>query len=271
MDDRLRAAAQRGLESLENLIADTTDPGVEALGARHELARALGAAGPTALRRRPRVDDVETDEQRNDHAAGNHEYCGVRCENEFPSAMLRNGILARAIPGSATMLDELLRRAARAPLSDVWLVWREDEAPFYGHFAGEDDARQATIDCWQEDEPACPDYSWRPDGPRLELIVGGEHSGVYASRYRVYGAPAAPADRRLADGAQPTTTEAGDRYRPCARTAEHPEAYCRDITGDHLLLPAKPREPHPTEADLANTLHVLHELQTPAATKESTR
>lgn len=40
---RLRSAAQRALESLENLIADTTDPGVEALGARYELATALSA------------------------------------------------------------------------------------------------------------------------------------------------------------------------------------------------------------------------------------
>ncbi|MDP5310444.1 hypothetical protein [Streptomyces poriferorum] len=39
--DRVRAAAQRALQSLDDLIADTTDPGVEALGARHELATAL--------------------------------------------------------------------------------------------------------------------------------------------------------------------------------------------------------------------------------------
>ncbi|MFD7861835.1 hypothetical protein [Streptomyces sp. NPDC059783] len=40
-DDRLRAAAQRALESLNDLIAATTDPGVEALGARYELGQAL--------------------------------------------------------------------------------------------------------------------------------------------------------------------------------------------------------------------------------------
>ena len=27
-------------------------------------------------------------------------------------------------------------------------------------------------------------------------------------------------------------------YRPCARPAGHPEAYCKDATGDHLFLPA---------------------------------
>lgn len=75
-----------------------------------------------------------------------------------------------------------------APLPEVWVVWREDESP-YGYFATEDAAKRATIDCWEEDEPVCPDYSWRRDGPRWELVVGGEHEGVYASRHRVYGAP----------------------------------------------------------------------------------
>lgn len=27
-------------------------------------------------------------------------------------------------------------------------------------------------------------------------------------------------------------------YKPCARPAGHPEAYCKDATGDHLFLPA---------------------------------
>lgn len=62
--------------------------------------------------------EPETDEERADrleieseHAAGIHTHCGVTCEEEFPSIMLRNTILVRAIPGSATMLDELIRRA----------------------------------------------------------------------------------------------------------------------------------------------------------------
>lgn len=51
-DDRLRAAAQRALESLTDLIANTTDPGVEALGARYELGQALLNTSPTNLRDR---------------------------------------------------------------------------------------------------------------------------------------------------------------------------------------------------------------------------
>ncbi|MBT2508849.1 hypothetical protein J7I98_23770 [Streptomyces sp. ISL-98] len=68
----------------------------------------------------PSATEAESDEQRADrleternHAAGGHQYCGVSCEVEFPSEMLRNGILARAVPGSAGMLDELVRRAAQ--------------------------------------------------------------------------------------------------------------------------------------------------------------
>jgi hypothetical protein len=47
---RLRAAAQRALESLDDLIANTTDPGVEALGARCELARELSNTSPEMAR-----------------------------------------------------------------------------------------------------------------------------------------------------------------------------------------------------------------------------
>ncbi|MFD5875666.1 hypothetical protein [Streptomyces sp. NPDC060322] len=98
--------------------------------------------------------------------------------------------VARQVLGTTTEQPET---EAPAVLPEVWTVWREDE-PVYAHYVTEEDAKQGTIDCWQEGEPSCPDYSWRKDGPRLELVVGGEHGGVYASRHRVYGAPpAAPA------------------------------------------------------------------------------
>jgi hypothetical protein len=72
----------------------------------------------------PAVDqaELESDEERADreeteraHASGDHQYCGPTCEVEFPSDMLRNTILYQALPGSAGMLDELLRRAAVLP------------------------------------------------------------------------------------------------------------------------------------------------------------
>lgn len=92
----------------------------------------------------------------------------------------------------------------------IWVVWREDE-PAYGYFATEGIAKQATIDCWEEDEPVCPDYSWRPDGPGWELLVGGERAEVYISRHLVYGglpAPAVPSSRAAA------LTEAADALLP---------------------------------------------------------
>lgn len=62
---------------------------------------------------------AETDEQRadreeteHDHAQGDHTHCGPTCEVEYPTEQLRNFILAKGYPGTAGMLDELLRRAA---------------------------------------------------------------------------------------------------------------------------------------------------------------
>ncbi|MFD5058231.1 hypothetical protein [Streptomyces sp. NPDC058394] len=82
-------------------------------------AEVLATASTAPVEQPAPAEEPETDEQRADrletersHAAGDHQYCGVTCEAEFPSVMLRNGILARAIPGSARMLDELLRRTA---------------------------------------------------------------------------------------------------------------------------------------------------------------
>lgn len=58
MTDRLRDAAQRALESLNALIADTLDPGVEALGARHELGQALLNTAPAVAPTAPPAADL---------------------------------------------------------------------------------------------------------------------------------------------------------------------------------------------------------------------
>ncbi|MEU9947068.1 hypothetical protein [Streptomyces sp. NPDC047939] len=46
-----------------------------------------------------------------------------------------------------------------------------------------------------------------------------------------------------------TVGRSGIYYRPCARPAGHPEAYCRDDTGDHLFLAAADQPDTETEAD----------------------
>lgn len=53
------------------------------------------------------------------HAEGEHAFCGPTCEVEFPSEQLRNFILAKGYPGTAGMLDELLRRAAAGKPADA--------------------------------------------------------------------------------------------------------------------------------------------------------
>ncbi|MCX5528986.1 hypothetical protein OG785_45330 [Streptomyces sp. NBC_00006] len=74
-------------------------------------------------------------------------------------------------------------------LSEVWTVWCEDEST-WGHFATEDAGKTGTIDYYQEQEERCPDYGWQQDGARLELLAGGEPTGIYLSRHPVYGKPA---------------------------------------------------------------------------------
>lgn len=83
----------------------------------------------------PAAEPGETDEERadreateRDHARGDHTYCGVTCEAMFPSDMLRNTILYRAIPGSQTMLAELERRAAAEAAPDTDLPARLEAA-----------------------------------------------------------------------------------------------------------------------------------------------
>lgn len=108
-------------------------------------------------------------------------YCAL-CTNDVD--LLADAVLA-VLP---TPADE-----APPLLAEVWTVWREDE-PVWGHFATEDTGKTGTIDYYEEQEERCPDYGWRQDGPRLELLAGGETTGIYLSRHPVYGKPA-PADR----------------------------------------------------------------------------
>lgn len=123
---------------------------------------------------------------------------------------------AEALRARVTELEAELARAKRPSYSNrhVWTVWREDQ-PIHAHYATEDDARQGSIGCWEEDESRCPDYSWKPDGARLELVVGGEAAGVYISRADVHGTLAEP-EKELAEarvelanyvGAEPTIAE----------------------------------------------------------------
>jgi hypothetical protein len=78
-----------------------------------------------------------THEEEQAHAEGEHEYCGITCETQMPSAPMYNAIVAHGIPGTGGMLDELLRRAAagllptaeeRQPAPDV-VAFRNPDQP----------------------------------------------------------------------------------------------------------------------------------------------
>ncbi|WP_327335907.1 hypothetical protein OG384_04535 [Streptomyces sp. NBC_01324] len=169
-------------------MSDTT-PSRPAMTMR-EIRDRLGHARPDTTPTTPAVWS-EGDPLMEAMAAAVYEQCASHPEQPLTVDDPRTiaavaATVARLVLGTTDQQPE----TAPAPLSEVWTVWHEDES-VWAHFATVDAARQGTIDCWQEDEPSCPDYSWLQEGPRLELIVGGEHSGVYASRYRVYGTPEA--------------------------------------------------------------------------------
>lgn len=134
-------------------------------------------------------DFIDPDPCRLDH----HGYCqahswmcgGARC----PHARARE-VLADYDAAQPAVVPSVNRAAVPAPAEPfpIWTVWREEQ-PAYGYFATEDIAKRASINCWEEDEPVCPDYSWRPDGGpgNWELLVGDERAEVYIRRHLVWG------------------------------------------------------------------------------------
>jgi len=98
------------------------------------------AAQPTPCSQPNPCEDGElcaTHEEEQAHADGEHQYCGITCETQMPSAPMYNSIVAHGIPGTRGMLDELLRRAAagllptaeeRQPAPDV-VAFRNPDKP----------------------------------------------------------------------------------------------------------------------------------------------
>lgn len=95
-----------------NLVTRNTcswpDCGKHVLVVAREVSKTPCGPDDTVCQNGERCDTHETELA---HAEGNHDYCGLTCETEFPSDMIRNTILFRAIPGSKNMLAELERRA----------------------------------------------------------------------------------------------------------------------------------------------------------------
>lgn len=84
-----------------------------------------------------------------------------------------------------------IERLSRPSYSErhVWQVWNEHDSSTHALYATEDDAKTGTIECWEEVEESCPDYSWQParGDHSLELLVGGEPAGIYLTRQDVHG------------------------------------------------------------------------------------
>lgn len=83
------------------------------------------------------------------------------------------------------------------PSAEVWSIWREGQS-VWGYYATEDAAKADSIHYWEEDEPVCPDYSWRPFASTgWELLVGSDASGVFITCHKVHGQPTVepPVDR----------------------------------------------------------------------------
>ncbi|MFI0242564.1 hypothetical protein [Streptomyces sp. NPDC016845] len=156
--------------------------------------RATAAYAYFATRDEQRADREETERA---HEAGDHEYCGLHCESQFPTEMLRNS----GYPGTAGMLHELLRRTSEegrqtpavTQLPQVWTVSGEDQS-MYGLYTDEITVKLAMIEYYETEEERCPDYGWRTTDDGLELLAGGEPTCIYLSREPVRGAPT-PADR----------------------------------------------------------------------------
>src|SRR5512134_1971472 len=114
-DPRYWTAIRDMTLGLRRVAADKAGP-AELLNAT-EAAEARTPCGPVPDMCDPDGEPCDRHETERAHAEGEHTFCGVTCEVEFPSELLRNSILAKGYPGTAGMLDELLRRAAAGLLN----------------------------------------------------------------------------------------------------------------------------------------------------------
>ena len=90
---------------------------LDIMGRRGKVAELTAPAARTPYSEPDACDPVtgepcDRHETEQAHAEGEHAFCGTECEVEFPTEQLRNFIVSKGYPGTAGMLDELLRRAA---------------------------------------------------------------------------------------------------------------------------------------------------------------
>ena len=115
-----------------------------------------------------RADREETER---DHAAGDHQHCGVDCEVQFPTEQLRNFVIAKGYPGTAGMLHELLRRARdERPLSPYY---EHPECGFRWH------GRDGMDIPMRDGQPVCPRCELRAGRAAIEAELLPVWEAVY--------------------------------------------------------------------------------------------
>ncbi|MFD3516270.1 hypothetical protein [Streptomyces sp. NPDC058657] len=100
------------------------------------------------------------------------------------------------------------RAELRDRIAEVWTVWAEDESTL-GHYSDEVTAKLAAIEFHQETETPGLEfvYGWHEYGGRLELIAGGDDTGLRVRCEKVRGTvPAWPGEKRA--GCEETTLRA---------------------------------------------------------------
>lgn len=202
------------------------------------------------------------------HNQGEHGDCGLECEATMPSEQMRNAILCRAIPGSATMLDELLRRATagQAAASEYRDDVRDANAQLLRRMAAE--AQHPGPEGQPAEDPARidrlrPEFDvhasvesigvqlrraqrqrglWDGRARKLDVLRETRQAQMEAGTWppAASAIPAAPETEAQRCGK--TQSVSGIYYRPCARDAGHSEAYCRSADGEHLFLAAPETE-----------------------------
>ncbi|MFJ4918120.1 hypothetical protein [Streptomyces sp. NPDC088726] len=246
--DRVRSAAQRALQSLEALIADTTDPGVEALGARHELATALLNTSPAPARLVLGTTDQQPEttpaDRRARYAAAIralNEGGGTLADLDETSDVLT---LADAVMAVADAEQQELRAEV-----DKLIRWRKEDSTqavkaqlTITRLRGERAELNRRLSCLQGDMRD------------MEAHVRGQDTEFERLP-------------RLADEAQQTETEdddpiCGNQYddEVCELEPEHPGAHCTGtVCWDYEPAPAPTEEPRqrptPFECEPGNRCH----------------
>ncbi|MET9953529.1 hypothetical protein ABZ135_18530 [Streptomyces sp. NPDC006339] len=114
-------------------------------------------------------------------------HCGVPRESHHHGYVSTDDAIAAAPHRISAAVGGQDATQPTTPPLRVWQVIREDEHTAYNLYGTEDDAKRGSINCWLEEESPRDNYSWRPFGDGLELLVDDKSAGILINRLPVYG------------------------------------------------------------------------------------